>query len=248
MSLELTVVDAFAERPFSGNPAAVAVVDAFPDDARMQSVAAEMALSETAFCVARHDGDHDLRWFSPAAEVDLCGHATLATAHVLGGDGRFHTRGGVLSCWSDGDGVIRMDFPSDPPRPAAVPAALQAALAPREVRGFAMCRFDALVELADAAAVRSWRPDLETVAGVGTRGVCVTAPGDRPGVDCVSRFFAPNAGIAEDPVTGSVHCALALCGGRAPDARAWWVSRRRPGAGPSTCDGWVTGSSSAGER
>ena len=98
MTLELTVVDSFTDRPFTGNPAAVAVVDGFPADARMQAVAAEMNLAETAFVARRADGDHDLRWFTPSVEVDLCGHATLAAAHVLGGSGRFHTRSGVLAC------------------------------------------------------------------------------------------------------------------------------------------------------
>ena len=211
MALELTVVDAFTDQPFSGNPAAVAVVDAFPDVGWMQAVAAEMALSETAFCVPRPDGDHDLRWFSPTIEVDLCGHATLATTHVLGGAHRFHTRGGVLSGWTDPDGTVRLDFPADPPRPEDPPADIGIP----GVVAFARTRQDALVELADAAAVRALRPDLEAVAKLAERGVIVTAAGDRPGVDCVSRFFAPNAGIPEDPATGSVHCALAV----------WWGER-----------------------
>jgi predicted PhzF superfamily epimerase YddE/YHI9 len=210
MALELTVVDAFTDRPFAGNPAAVAVVEAFPDEERMQAVAAEMALSETAFCVGRPDGDHDLRWFTPTVEVDLCGHATLATAHVLGGQGRFHTRSGLLSCRSEGE-TVWMDFPADPPAVAPVPGGLEL----EGVRAFAICRDDALVELADAAAVRSLEPDLRSLAALGTRGVVVTAAGDRPGVDCVSRFFGPNAGVPEDPVTGSAHCALAV----------WWAAR-----------------------
>ena len=210
MALELTVVDAFTDRPFSGNPAAVAVVDAFPGDDRMQAVAAEMALSETAFCAARPDGDHDLRWFTPNVEVDLCGHATLATAHVLGAEARFHTRSGVLSCRRDGE-TVWMDFPADPPAEVALPGGL----ALDDVRAFAMCRADALVELSDAARVRGMEADLAALAALGTRGVIVTAAGDRPGVDCVSRFFAPNAGIPEDPVTGSAHCALAV----------WWAGR-----------------------
>lgn len=225
MTLELTVVDAFTQVPLRGNPAAVAVVDGFPDEARMQAVAAEMALSETAFCVPRPDGNHDLRWFTPTVEVDLCGHATLATAHVLGGSARFHTRSGLLTCERtaggsagsesaaggpvDGEpaaGAILMDFPADPPDPAPVPSALGLP----SVRAFARTRADALVELDDAAAVRSLEPDIGALASLGTRGVIVTAAGDRAGVDCVSRFFAPNAGIPEDPVTGSAHCALAV--------------------------------------
>lgn len=205
MGLELTVVDAFTDEPFRGNPAAVAVVEAFPADERMQAVAREMALSETAFCVARVDGDHDLRWFTPTVEVDLCGHATLAAGHVLGGEARFHTRSGVLSCRAGGDGAIVMDLPADPPVPADPPAALGLP----GVRGYALGRGDAVVELADAGAVRSLVPDLGALAALGTRAVIVTAPGDRPGVDCVSRVFGPNVGIPEDPVTGSAHCTLA---------------------------------------
>lgn len=210
-TLELTVVDAFADRPFTGNPAAVAVLESFPDETRMQQIATEMALAETAYCVPRADGDFDLRWFTPQTEVALCGHATLATAHVVGGAPRFHTRSGVLSCRVDDDGVVRMDFPADPPSPAEAPAALGIP----GVQAFARTREDVLVELADADAVRRYVPDLAVLAGLGTRGVIVTAPGDRPGVDCVSRFFAPNLGIPEDSATGSAHCALAV----------WWGER-----------------------
>ena len=124
MALVLTTVDAFTDTPFTGNPAAVTVVEAFPDDAYMQAVAREMNLSETAFVVPRDDGDHDLRWFTPTVEVDLCGHATLAAAHVLGGSARFHTKSGVLTCTRAEGGWIEMDFPADPPAPAALPATL----------------------------------------------------------------------------------------------------------------------------
>lgn len=206
MTLELQVVDAFTDKAFSGNPAAVAVVDDFPSEQRMQDVAREMALSETAFCVARADGDYDLRWFTPTVEVDLCGHATLATAHVLQASARFHTRSGVLSCERGPDGLMRIDLPADPPEPAPIPAGLPF----DAVRSFARTRSDLLVELADASAVRSLAPDLQAVAAVGGRCVVVTAAGDRSGVDCVSRVFAPNVGIPEDPVTGSAHCALAV--------------------------------------
>ncbi|HMK63392.1 MAG TPA: PhzF family phenazine biosynthesis protein [Acidimicrobiales bacterium] len=215
MVLELVVVDAFTDRPFSGNPAAVAVLDAFPAETRMQAIASEMALSETAFCAPRPDGDHDLRWFSPTMEIDLCGHATLATAHVLGGATRFWTRGGELPCRPGADGLVIMDFPADPPRPAEHPAELASCFGDAEVRAFARTRQDALVELADAAGVRQFRPDLRALASLARRGVIVTAAGDRVGVDCVSRFFAPNAGVPEDPVTGSAHCALAV----------WWGGR-----------------------
>ena len=204
MPARLQVVDAFTDRPFAGNPAAVAVLAAFPADTWMQAVALEMNLSETAFVVPRPDGEFDLRWFTPAAEVDLCGHATLASAHVVGG-GRFHTRSGILTCERAAGGTIEMDFPADPPVPVDGPDAL----APVPARAWARGRFDLLAEMADAGAVRSFEPDLAAIRSVECRGLIVTAPGDRPGVDCVSRFFCPAVGVPEDPVTGSAHCTLA---------------------------------------
>lgn len=209
--MDLTVVDAFTHRPFAGNPAAVAVVDAFPAEDHMQAVAGEMNLSETAFLVPRADGSYDLRWFTPLVEMDLCGHATLAAAHVLGGSGTFHTRSGELVCSPALDGWIEMDFPADPPVPEAVPPSVAPALGvdAASVRAFARGRSDLLVELAGADVVRGVRPDPASVAALGSRCVVVTAAGDRPGVDCVSRVFGPNAGIPEDPVTGSAHCMLA---------------------------------------
>lgn len=203
--LELTLVDAFAERPFAGNPAAVAVLDAFPEKARCQAVATELHCSETAFVVPRPDGDHDLRWFSPAVEVDCCGHATLAAAHVLGGTARFHTRAGLLTCRADGAGGIEMDFPAD----VAVEAPVPDALGVGGVAWYGLGRVDALVAVEEAALVRELVPDLARLAALGTRCVVVTAPGDRAGTDIVSRVFAPNAGIGEDPVTGSAHATLA---------------------------------------
>ncbi len=219
--MDLVIVDSFTDQPFAGNPAAIAVVDAFPDEARMQAIAREMNLSETAFVVPRADGSYDLRWFTPEVEVDLCGHATLAAAHVLGGTGTFHTKSGALVCTPGGDGWIEMDFPADPPVAEAAPPSIAATLGlvagsdagPDEtssVRAYARARADVLVELAGADMVRAVRPDLAAVAALKSRCVIVTAAGDRPGIDCVSRVFAPNAGIAEDPVTGSAHCALAV--------------------------------------
>ncbi|MGA2519634.1 MAG: PhzF family phenazine biosynthesis protein [Acidimicrobiales bacterium] len=211
--MELTVVDAFTDRPFAGNPAAVTIVEAFPDDVRMQTVAREMNLSETAFALPRGDGTHDLRWFSPTVEVDLCGHATLATAHVLGGAGRFHTRSGELVCTDGGDGWIDMDFPADPLTASedCAPVAAALGLSAAAVRFVGRGRSDVLVELADAGLVRGLLPDTKAVAALGSRCVIVTAGGDGTGVggDCVTRVFAPNAGIAEDPATGSAHCTLA---------------------------------------
>lgn len=211
VAVDLTLVDAFAARPFAGNQAAVAVLEAWPDDGTMQRVAAELGWSETAFAVPRPDGDCDLRWFTPAMEVDLCGHATLATAHVLGGTVRFHTRSGPLECrpgeapagW-EGD-WIAMAFPADPPREATPPDDLGLA----GTQWFGYGRFDAVVVLDDAGAVRGLQPDMAVVAGLGTRCLIVTAAGDRAGIDCVSRVFGPNTGVAEDPVTGSAHCTLA---------------------------------------
>lgn len=204
MALELTTVDAFTDAPFHGNPAAVAVLDAFPDDGFLQAVAREMNLSETAFCVPRQDRTYDLRWFTPTAEVDLCGHATLATAHVLGGSARFHTRSGLLTCTTAEDGWIDMDLPSDPPVPGDAPD-----LGLPGMTWYGVGRWDAVAVLDDPADVRSLVPDLGAMAATGRRAVIVTAAGDQPGIDCVSRVFAPNVGVPEDPVTGSAHCTLA---------------------------------------
>jgi predicted PhzF superfamily epimerase YddE/YHI9 len=206
MPLVLSVVDAFTDHAFSGNPAAVAMVDSFPPNEDMQAVASELNLSETAFAARRRDGDLDLRWFTPAVEVDLCGHATLAAAHLLGGTARFHTRSGILCCTQGADGLVEMDFPADPPEPDTAPLALPV----DDVHWFGHGRTDILIELGEAEAVRSYRPDLAALAGLGSRAVILTAAGDRAGVDCVSRVFGPNAGIPEDPVTGSAHCCLAV--------------------------------------
>jgi predicted PhzF superfamily epimerase YddE/YHI9 len=204
--LELTVVDAFTDHAFAGNPAAVAILEAFPDEDVMHAVAREMSLSETAFVVARDDGDHDLRWFTPSVEMDLCGHATLASAHVLGSAVRFHTRSGILSCTPGEGGWIEMDFPAESAREADAPADFDLP----GTRWFGRGKQDVLVELADADSVRAFQPDLAKLAGWAERLVIVTAPGDRAGIDCVSRVFAPNVGIPEDPVTGGAHCMLAL--------------------------------------
>ena len=205
MPLTLRVVDAFTDEPFAGNPAAVALVDAFPTDERMQAIAREMNLSETAFVVPRNDSEHDLRWFTPLVEVDLCGHATLASAHVLGGTAAFHTRSGRLACTVSDDGWIDMALPSDPPAAAEPPPLVSSA----EWRWYGRGRADVVIELATAAQVRSYEPDLAALAALGSRAVVITAAGDRDGIDCVSRVFGPNVGIPEDPVTGSAHAALA---------------------------------------
>ena len=214
MTLTFDQVDAFTEEPFAGNPAAVVVVPEWPDDSWMQAVATEMNLSETAFVLPRGGGEHGLRWFTPAVEVALCGHATLASAAVLWRRGSaeetlvFHSRSGPLRCWRR-DGWIEMDFPATPPVECEPPAGLDEALGV-EPRWLGRSRFDVVVEVADEAAVRAARPDFQGLAEVEARGVMLTAlaaPGSPH--DFVSRFFAPRAGVAEDPVTGSAHCCLA---------------------------------------
>lgn len=215
MSFLIYQVDAFAERPFSGNPAGVCVLDRAAPVKWMQSVAAEMNVAETSFLVRREDGAFDLRWFTPTVEVDLCGHATLASAHILweehhlGGDerARFQTRSGLLTAWREAD-TIRMDFPSEPVTALAPPPALILALdVPVSFAG--RNRMDWLVEVADEAAVRAVKPNMSGIASLGVRGVIVTAVSASKERDFVSRFFAPGAGVDEDPVTGSAHCALA---------------------------------------
>lgn len=206
-------IDAFAAEPFSGNPAAVVILTAPAEPAWMQKVAAEMNLSETAFLVPRPDG-FDLRWFTPAVEVDLCGHATLAGAHALwegghlapGDPARFHTRSGVLVATRDASG-IELNFPATPDQPADPPEGLTEALgaAPRYV---GKSRFDYLIELDSEDVVRDLRPDFARLRTLPVRGVMVTSLAATPGWDFVSRFFAPSSGIDEDPVTGSAHCCL----------------------------------------
>jgi len=228
MPLPFHVVDAFASGPFTGNPAAVFVLDSFPDDGLMQSVALEMNLSESAFVVGRGDGDYDLRWFTPLAEVDLCGHATLASAHVLldpassGTVVRFHTRSGMLAVRRAGDGRLVMDFPAESPEAAEPPAGLEEALGTRIV-AFGRNRMDVLAELDDEHVVRGLKPDLSAIARLDVRGVIVTAAGSGE-FDFVSRFFGPAVGVPEDPVTGSAHCALA----------PWWGER----TGKERMTGW----------
>ena len=208
-------VDAFTDAPFSGNPAAVCLLPAARDDVWMQQVAAEMNLSETAFLVPRDDG-FDLRWFTPAVEVALCGHATLASAHVLWEQGvlppdataRFHTKSGVLTADRRGD-WIELNFPATEAEPAAPPDGLLDALGVAGARFVGRSRFDYLVELDDEGVVRGLHPDFARLRAVPVRGTIVTARASASDCDFVSRFFATGAGIDEDPVTGSAHCALA---------------------------------------
>lgn len=213
--MRLFQIDAFTDAPFKGNPAAVCLLDgADVDDRWMQSVAAEMNLSETAF-VGRHDGDWSLRWFSPAIEIALCGHATLATAHALleegllaaGGTANFHTMSGVLTAKQDGE-LIELDFPATIAEPSAPAEGLIEALGAQPVR-VSLNRFDYLVEMANEDDIRSLTPDFAMLRRIRVRGVIVTSRASTPGFDFISRFFAPGSGIDEDPVTGSAHCALA---------------------------------------
>jgi PhzF family phenazine biosynthesis protein len=206
-------VDAFASGPFAGNPAAVCLLEAPADPAWMQAVGAEMNLSETAF-VHRLDGEgrFGLRWFTPSVEVDLCGHATLASAHVLWETLRlpvhtaaqFETRSGVLTATRSGD-EVELDFPSDPVEPAAPEPGLLDALGVA-AEAVSSGRIGWVLELADAGAVRDTEPDFARLEPFGI--AVVTAPSDVPAYDFVSRCFGPKFGIDEDPVTGSAHCAL----------------------------------------
>ena len=204
----ITVVDAFTATAFRGNPAAVCLLDAAADAGWMQRVAAELNLSETAFAVPRADGGWELRWFTPTVEVDLCGHATLATTHVLGRDTDFHTRSGVLRCTVPRPGRVEMDFPAAAPLEVSEPAGLAAALG-ADVLSVHDGGFVLLVEVGSVDTVCGLTPDLRALAALPHRGVVVTAAGGSDGVDCTSRWFGPAVGVDEDPVTGSAHCALA---------------------------------------
>ena len=219
--MTVTTVDAFTDRPFAGNPAAVVVLDAPAPEGWMRALAAEMNLSETAFLLAdpgsesgAGSGVWDLRWFTPTVEIDLCGHATLAAAHVLFETGRvadaarFDTRSGRLTVTPSGDRYT-MDFPATPPEAAAPPPELAEALGAWPV-WTGRSRFDLFAVLPSATDVRELAPDHGRLAALDARGIIVTAVADGApdGVDVVSRFFAPGAGVPEDPVTGSAHCAI----------------------------------------
>jgi predicted PhzF superfamily epimerase YddE/YHI9 len=214
-------IDSFTDRPFAGNPAGVCLLDEPRDDAWMQAVAAEVNAAETAFLQQCDEpGRYRLRWFSPAVEVDLCGHATLASAHALWQTGwgatappdalLFDTRSGTLGA-ERVDGDIRLDFPADPPVALSDPELvdLVTKVVGIEARWVGRNSDKYLVVATDAAAVRAVTPDIAGVRALDAMGVIVTAqadPGDR--ADVVSRFFAPAVGIDEDPVTGAAHCCL----------------------------------------
>lgn len=209
MKIPIYQLDAFTSKTFGGNPAAVCPLPAWIDDAKMQAIAAENNLAETAFFVKR-DGEYDIRWFTPVHEIDLCGHATLASAYVIfnrleAGRERvsFGSRSGPLHVTA-GDGRLTLDFPSLPPKPCAPPAHIAEALgaAPQ-----ATLEATALLAVfASASDVRALKPDFRLVAAAHRHGIIVTGPGDD--VDFVSRFFVPNYGVDEDPATGSAHCTL----------------------------------------
>jgi PhzF family phenazine biosynthesis protein len=213
MPTPIYIVDAFAERPFQGNPAAICPLEKPADPVWMQHVAAEMNLSETAFIVPGETG-FELRWFTPAVEVDLCGHATLASAHLLWERGlappgepiRFQSRSGLLTC-TRAAGKIELDFPSEPAEPIEPSPYLTSALGAEPV-SLGRNRFDLIAEFESEERVRTLRPDFEKLGNVPTRGVIVTAPSADPRFDFVSRFFAPMVGVNEDPVCGSAHCCL----------------------------------------
>lgn len=215
MELAIYQVDAFSNGPFSGNPAAVCITPDALDAATMQKIAAEMAVSETAFLAM---GNRQLRWFTPLAEVDLCGHATLATAHILqqtnqlkvGESIEFTTLSGPLTATARQDG-IELDFPLTPPDMNHVPNEhILAALGLHESERVACGRFGAkeMIVVGDAQLVDRLTPDFQALAALPGRGVAVTAPGNGR-YDFISRYFAPWVGVNEDPVTGSAHCALA---------------------------------------
>ena len=213
MTLPIALVDAFADGPFTGNPAGVAVLDGPTlDDAAMQAIAMEMAQAETAFLWPEGDG-YRLRWFTPTVEVDLCGHATLAAAHRLGLDEvRFGTRSGVLAARRVEDGIA-LDFPAEPPVQSDPPANAREILG-SEPLWWGRNRMDHFAVVRPEALEGDWTPRMAAIASLGMRGLIVTAIGDH-GRDFVSRCFFPQSGVPEDPVTGSAHCALA----------PYWASR-----------------------
>lgn len=212
-ALRYFIVDAFTERPFSGNPAAVVPLPAWREDGWLQSVAMELNLSETAFLVKKNDG-YRLRWFTPKVEVALCGHATLASAHVLWSEDyamsaeelNFHTKSGLLNAtWRNS--AIELNFPLKPPTQCSAPSGLLEALG-TSAQHVARNQFDFLVEVESEQQVRQLAPDFSRLSSLDVRGVIVTSQSATPHFDFVSRFFAPRVGVNEDPVTGSAHCCL----------------------------------------
>ncbi len=215
MGQDIVTVDAFTAKPFAGNPAAVCLMEKAADEQWMQNVAMEMNLSETAFLYPIGDSKYHLRWFTPKDEVALCGHATLASAHVLYTDGhlakdviaRFETLSGELTAQMS-KGMIELNFPEQKATECEPPKGLIEAIG-APVRFVGKSKSDYLVELLDESSVRNLNPDIATLKNLQVRGVIVTAQSDNNPYDFVSRFFAPGVGVDEDPVTGSAHCTLA---------------------------------------
>ena len=230
MGQQIFQVDAFTREPFAGNPAGVCILPAGSTEERFQEIALEMNLAETAFVVPRGE-EFGLRWFTPSAEVDLCGHATLASAHVLWEMGilapereaRFHTLSGTLTARRAG-GRIELDFPAEPPEECAAPDGLFEALGIETAAYVGRNRLDYLIEVGSEAVVRRLAPDFRRLAGVAGRGAIVTAGATDSRFDFVSRYFAPSVGVDEDPVTGSTHCCLG----------PWWSER----LGKSVLSAW----------
>ena len=235
MELRIYQVDAFTDHVFGGNPAAIAPLDEWLPAETMQAIAMENNLAETAFFVERFDGDYDLRWFTPAVEVPLCGHATLASAWVLfnrlgveGDKVTFHTRGGQLSVMRDGE-MLMLDFPAQPPAPAEIGdvAAALSGDGPHMKPEAVLASSYAMAVLDSEQTVLAVRPDFRKIAALENPNLIITAPGED--CDFVSRFFAPGVGIDEDPVTGSAHCCLAPYWQRRLDRdtfTAWQASER----------------------
>ena len=214
MGQKIYQVDSFTDRPFAGNPAGVCVLPEAKSEKWMRDVAQEMNLAETAFLVKQADG-YNLRWFTPAVEVDLCGHATLASAHILwetgqlpvGEEARFHTKSGLLTAKQNGK-LIEMNFPATPAATVEAPPGLLQALDVK-AKYAGKSKFDYLIEVESEDVVKGLNPDIGRIKKLPVRGVIVTAKAKSDGFDFVSRFFAPAAGVDEDPVTGSAHCTLA---------------------------------------
>ncbi|MDZ7314864.1 MAG: PhzF family phenazine biosynthesis protein [candidate division KSB1 bacterium] len=213
MGINIYQVDAFTKEKFKGNPAVICLLERHADESWMQAFAAEMNFSETAFVLPLEDGFH-LRWFTPTTEVDLCGHATLAAAHVLfeigrlstGSEAHFHTRSGLLTVRKEGD-LYWMKFPSEPPKPTeSSPSLTRIFGAPPIYVG--RNRHDMLIHMEDPQMVTDFVPDFYELAEFPVRGIILTSRSEDPAYDFISRFFAPRVGINEDPVTGSAHCCL----------------------------------------
>ena len=215
MTITIYQVDAFTKTPFKGNPAAVCIRDESLEEGVMQSIASEMNLAETAFVIPGNNGEWGLRWFTPLAEVDLCGHATLASAFALFETGRvargetirFQTKSGELTVMQTGSSGLEMNFPAEPVDLPFDQKLLEKAIRNHILFGGAN-RMDALAEVDSEEALQNLKPDMSAIAALPVRGLIVTARASTSGLDFVSRFFAPQCGVPEDPVTGSAHCCL----------------------------------------